>query len=148
MKRIALKAVGRMRMELGTKPEDILAAIGPTIGPCCYEVGYDVAREFDSQFSSAAKWFDEKFNQLRAGEEENPLPWLTMAPPGHPPPSVRTRLNLAAANRAILISAGLRARNIYSCGLCTSCHREAFFSYRKEGETGRLMASIGMRRRC
>jgi YfiH family protein len=144
LQRIAMKALGRMRMEFGTKPQDVVAAIGPGIGACCYEVGPEVAREFDSQFGDAALWFDEKFKQLATGKEPNPLPWLTMAPPGHPAPPARTRLNLAAANRAILLAAGLRVSNVFACGLCTSCRGDLFFSYRNKGQTGRLMSSIGM----
>jgi YfiH family protein len=144
LQHIAMKAVGRMRMEFGTRPQDVVAAIGPGIGKCCYEVGPEVAREFDSQSGDAALWFDEKFEQLANGEEPNPLPWLTMAPPGHPLPPPRTHLDLQAANRAILLAAGLRAKNIFACGLCTGCHNELFFSYRKERQTGRLMASIGI----
>jgi hypothetical protein len=144
LQRIAMKAVGRMRMEFGTRPQDILAAIGPGIRPCCYEVGPEVAREFDSQFGNAALWFDEKFKQLATAEEPNPLPWLTMAPPGHPAPPPRTRLNLAAANRAILHAAGLRASSIFVCALCTACRGDLFFSYRKEIQTGRLMSSVGI----
>lgn len=143
--RITLKAVGRMRMEFGTRPEDIVAAIGPGIRRCCYEVGLDVAREFHSQFADAAAWFDEPFAQLATGEEPNPLPWLTMAPPGHPAQPRRTHLDLHAANRAILVSAGVPEQNIFSCLLCTSCRADLFFSYRREKETGRLMASIGIR---
>jgi hypothetical protein len=145
LQRIAMKAVGRMRMEFGTQPENVVAAIGPGIGPCCYEVGPEVAREFDSQFGDAALWFDEKFEQLAADEEPNPLPWLTMAPPGHPLPPPRTHLDLHAANRAILFAAGLRPKNIFACGLCTGCQRDLFFSYRKAEKTGRLLSSIGMK---
>jgi YfiH family protein len=145
LQRIAMKAVGKMRMEFGTRPENVVAAVGPGIGPCCYEVGYEVAREFDSQFADAALWFDEKFERLAGDEEPNPLPWLTMAPPGHPLPPPRTSLNLAAANRSILIRAGLRAQYIFLCGLCTSCRGDLFFSYRKEKTTGRLLNSVGMR---
>jgi hypothetical protein len=145
LQHIAKKAVGRMRMEFGTQPGNVVAAIGPGIGPCCYEVGTDVAREFNSQFGNAALWFDERFHQLAAGGDPNPLPWLTMAPPGHPVPPLRTHLDLHAANRAILLAAGLRAKNIFASRLCTGCRSDLFFSYRKERQTGRLIASVGIR---
>jgi hypothetical protein len=145
LQRIAMKAVGKMRMEFGTRPGNVIAALGPSIGPCCYEVGYEVAREFDSQFAGAALWFDEKFETLAAGDDPNPLPWLTMAPPGHPAHPPRTRLDLAAANREILIGAGLRPENIFVSGLCTSCRIDLFFSHRKETNTGRLLNSLGIR---
>ena len=65
----------------------MIAAIGPGIGGCCYEVGSDVAKEFASQFPEAREWFDGPFDALAAGENDpNWLPWLTMRPPGHPPP--------------------------------------------------------------
>ncbi len=144
VRRIAGKTVGRMRMAYASRPEKIVAALGPCIGGCCYEVGPDVAREFASQFPDAAKWFDEVFEKLAWGEDPNPLPWLNMMPPGHQPEPPRTRLDLQAANRAILVEAGLRDENIFSCPFCTSCRADLFFSYRRERQTGRLMASIGI----
>jgi hypothetical protein len=106
--RIAAKALGRMRMEFGTSPEDTIAAIGPSIGRCCYEVGSEVAAAFHSQFPNAREWFDGPFDALAAGESDpNWLPWLTMKPPGHAPPPLRVHLDLVAANRAILAEAGV-----------------------------------------
>ena len=88
LRRIAEKTLGRMRMEFGTRPEDVIAAVGPSIGRCCYEVGSDVAKEFAAQFPEAGDWFDGPFEALAAGDNDpNWLPWLTMRPPGHPPPS-------------------------------------------------------------
>ena len=87
LRRIAEKTLGRMRMEFGTRPEDVIAALGPGIGRCCYEVGSDVAKEFHAQFPEAREWFDGPFDALAAGENDpNWLPWLTMRPPGHAPP--------------------------------------------------------------
>ncbi len=140
--RIAEKAVGRMRLEFGSKPAELLAAIGPSIGPCCYEVGADFVTKFSTQFSDATEYFDEP----RTGDEPNPLQWLNMAPPGHQPAPRNVHLDLQKANRAQLLAAGLRAQNIFSSGLCTSCHTNYFFSYRREpGPTGRLMSVIGIR---
>ena len=51
--RIAAKTIGKMQMHFGTNPRDLLAAIGPSIGPCCYEVGTEVATQFLSQFADA-----------------------------------------------------------------------------------------------
>src|ERR1019366_9575599 len=67
--RIAMKALGRMRMEFGTRPRDVVAALGPAIGRCCYEVGPEVAQAFAAQFPGAADWFDGPFEQLAHGEE-------------------------------------------------------------------------------
>jgi len=145
LRRIAAKALGRMQMELGTRPEDVIAALGPGIGRCCYEVGSDVAREFHAQFPNAREWFDGPFDALASGENDpNWLPWLTMRPPGHPPPSPRVNLDLIAANRAILVDAGVPARQISASGFCTACRTDLFFSYRRERSTGRLIAAIGI----
>lgn len=141
LQRIVAKTIGKMQMQFGSKPADLLAAIGPSIGGCCYEVGTEVASEFRSQFSNASDWFDE----LRTGDEPNPLQWLNMAPPGHQPPPKNVLLNLRKANRAQLLNAGLREQNIVVNDLCTACRRDLLFSYRKEGgATGRLMSVIGI----
>jgi YfiH family protein len=144
--RVVAKALGRMQLEFGTRPEDVVAALGPAIGPCCYEVGPEVAQAFAAQFARAAEWFEGPFERLATGEEPNPLPWLTMMPPGHEPPPERVRLDLRAANRAQLIDAGLSPRNIAVSSLCTRCRSDLFFSYRKEGpRAGRMMSVIGIR---
>lgn len=146
LRRIAAKTLGRMQMEFGTRPEDVVAALGPGIGRCCYEVGEDVAREFNAQFPNAREWFDGPFDALASGENDpNWLPWLTMKPPGHPPPPPRVNLDLIAANRAILADAGIPPARIFSSGHCTACRTDLFFSYRREHTTGRMMASIGIR---
>jgi len=145
LRRIAAKTLGRMQMEFGTHPENVIAALGPGIGRCCYEVGSDVAREFHAQFPNAREWFDGPFDALASGENDpNWLPWLTMRPPGHPPPSPHVNLDLIAANRAILIDAGVPPRQISASEFCTSCRTDLFFSYRRERSTGRLMAAIGV----
>lgn len=144
--RIVMKTLGRMRAEFGTKPGDVIAALGPAIGPCCYEVGPEVAQAFSGQFSEAKEWFEGPFDRLATGAEPNPLPWLTMVPPGHQPPPERVRLDLRSANRWQLVDAGVRLRNIAVSALCTGCRSDLFFSYRKEGAvTGRMMSVVGMR---
>jgi polyphenol oxidase len=145
LQRIAAKTLGRMQMEFGTQPEDVVAALGPGIGRCCYEVGSEVARDFDAQFANAREWFDGPFDALASGENDpNWLPWLTMKPPGHQPPPLRVHLDLIAANRAILAGAGIPAQQICSSNLCTFCRSDLLFSYRRERSTGRLMAAIGI----
>jgi purine-nucleoside/S-methyl-5'-thioadenosine phosphorylase / adenosine deaminase len=142
LQRIAAKAVGQMQMQFGSKPADLLAAVGPAIGGCCYEVGTDVAAKFAAQFPNAGDFFDE----LRTGNEPNPLQWLNMAPPGHQPPPKKVLLDLRQANRAQLVEVGLVAKNIFVNDLCTACRRDLLFSYRKEGsQSGRLVAVIGIR---
>jgi polyphenol oxidase len=141
--RVAQKTVGRMQLEYGCKPTDLLAAIGPSIGPCCYEVGADLVAQFTSQFADGAEYFDE----ARTGDEPNPLQWLNMRPPGHQPRPKNVHLDLSKANRSQLLAAGLRAQNIYSSDLCTACRADLFFSYRKEGPiSGRMLSVIGVRK--
>jgi YfiH family protein len=145
--RIAVKTLGRMQMEYGTRPGDVVAALGPAIGRCCYEVGPEVAQAFAMQFPAAADWFDGPFEQLAHGEEPLWLPWLTMMPPGHVPPPPRVQLDLRAANRWQLVDAGVPESQIDVSDLCTACRHNLLFSYRREGsKAGRLMAAIGIRK--
>jgi YfiH family protein len=144
--RIAEKTLGRMQMEFGTRPQDVIAALGPGIGGCCYEVGHEVVKEFTAKFANAREWFTGPFDVLENGDNDpNWLPWLTMRPPGHAPPAPRAHLDLIAANRAILAGAGVATKNIFSSGFCTACRSDLFFSYRREHTTGRMMAAIGIR---
>jgi YfiH family protein len=144
--RIAVKTLGRMQQEFGTRAEDVVAALGPAIGRCCYQVGPEVAQAFASQFPAAAEWFDGPFARLAEGEEPNPLPWLNMMPPGHQPEPERVNLDLRESNRWQLVDAGVPPRHIAVTTLCTRCRADLFFSYRREGAgTGRLMAVIGIR---
>ena len=141
--RIVEKAIGRMQMEFNTNAEELLAAVGPAIGGCCYEVGTEIAAAFSGQFANAAEFFDE----LRTGDEPNPLQWLNMMPPGHQPPPKKVLLDLRKANRAQLLAAGVAAKNIFISDLCTGCRRDLLFSYRKEGaQSGRMMAVAGIKR--
>ena len=140
--RIAAKTIGKMQMHFATNPRDLLAAIGPSIGPCCYEVGTEVATQFLSQFADAPTYF----NEFRTGDEPNPIQWLNMMPPGHQPPPKGVLLDLRKVNRSQLLSAGLRPQNIHTIDLCTACHPELLFSYRKQGSaSGRLMSVIALR---
>ncbi len=140
--RILEKTVGELHSNYGSNPSDLLAAIGPSIGPCCYEVGAELVTQFASQFADSPDYFDEP----RTGEEPNPLQWLNMMPPGHQPPPKNVHLDLRKANRSQLLAAGLSEKNIFSSGLCTACHPDLFFSYRKQGpRSGRLLSAIGIK---
>jgi len=148
LQRIVMKTIGRMQMVLGTRPKDIVAAMGPAIGRCCYEVGPEVAQAFAGQFAVARDWFAGPFDRLIGDDSPNPLQWLNRMPPGHQPPLPRVRLDLRAANRWQLLEAGVLPKNIFSSGLCTSCRTDLLFSFRREGKiSGRLMAVIGLRRK-
>jgi polyphenol oxidase len=141
--RIVQKTVGQMQMRFGTKPRDLVAALGPAIGGCCYEVGTELVTRFASQFPDAGEWFDEP----RTGEEPNPLQWMNMMPPGHQPAPAKVRLDLRKANRAQLLESGLPAENIETSQFCTACRGDLFFSYRKQGPvSGRLLSVIGLQK--
>jgi YfiH family protein len=144
--RIAVKTLGRMTMEFGTRARDVFVALGPAIGRCCYEVGPEVAQAFAAQFPPAADWFDGPFEQLGHGEDPLSLPWLSMMPPGHALPPPRVQLDLRASNRWQLMNAGVPEKQIDVSDLCTACRTDLLFSYRREGaKTGRLMAVIGVK---
>jgi len=144
--RVAEKAVGHMRMSFGTDPADVMAAIGPAIGPCCYEVGPEVVQAYLGQFAAAKEWFAEPPAERANPDGSAPFDWLKKEPPGHGPPESRPRLDLLAANRHQLIAGGVLRERIFSVGLCTACHSDRLFSYRREGsKVGRMMAVIGLR---
>ncbi len=144
LKRIVSKTLGRMRMEFGTPAADVRAALGPGIGPCCYEVGLEVVQQFHAQFANAREWFDGPFDRLVAHDSPNPLQWLNRMPPGHQPPPPTAQLDLAAANCWQLLEAGLSRRRIEASPLCTACRTDLLFSHRRErGLTGRMLAVIG-----
>lgn len=142
IRRITAKAVGHMRMHFGSEPADLLAAVGPAIGNCCYEVGTEIAADFLSQFADAPDFFDE----FRTGDEPNPVQWLNQMPPGHQPPAKNVLLDLHRANESQLKQAGVQVRNISVSNLCTACRPDLLFSYRKQGaNSGRMMAAVGIR---
>ncbi|MHC1698717.1 MAG: peptidoglycan editing factor PgeF [Geobacteraceae bacterium] len=115
---IARKGVDAMVTVFGSDPATILAAIGPAIGACCYEVDTPVAEAF----RSGTMPFD-SFAQA-----SGPGKW---------------RLDLPEANRQQLFRAGLEEKNVEANSLCVSCEKDLFFSYRRDkGETGRQMGFI------
>ncbi|HCT60968.1 MULTISPECIES: peptidoglycan editing factor PgeF [Acidobacterium] len=145
LRRIVQGGVGRMRMEFGSKPKDLIAAIGPGIGQCCYAVGEEVRTEFRSQFAYSDELFCEVYDSDPV-REKYPLLFLTARAPGHSPIGPSLHLDLFEANRRQLLDAGLREDSISVLGDCTSCHTNRYFSHRAErGFTGRMMAVIGIR---
>jgi YfiH family protein len=115
---IVRKGVEAMVSFFDCQPDQILAAIGPAIGSCCYEVDSPVAEAFRNggmQFDSFA-------------QPSSPGKW---------------KLDLVAANRNQLLRAGLEEGHVESSGFCVSCEKDLFFSYRRDnGETGRQMGFI------
>jgi hypothetical protein len=107
-----------------SKPEDLIALIGPGIGSCCYEVGDSVRQTFLKSNPEAEACF-------RPGRDD--------------PSDPRWMLDLLAANRQQLVEAGLAADRIYALNACTVCDSEHFFSYRRDGAaTGRMLSLIGV----
>lgn len=107
-------------IKAGGDPDVCLAAVGPSIGPCCYIVEDNVASLFKERMHDASSL---------AGI-------LQDAGQG------KYQLDLAAANSTLLMQGGIRPENITVAHRCTSCHPEDFFSYRREGMTGRMAAFI------
>jgi purine-nucleoside/S-methyl-5'-thioadenosine phosphorylase / adenosine deaminase len=143
--RVAEKALGRLRMHVGTDPADVIAVIGPAIGPCCYEVGPEVAQAYLGQFAAAKEWFAEPPAERVHPDGSAPFDWLKREPPGHDRPEQRPHLDLIAANRSQLVAGGVSREKIFAAGLCTACHRDRLFSYRRDGPAaGRMMAVIGL----
>jgi len=121
-------AVSALRAEFGSRPEDLVAAVGPSIGVCCYEVGTELVDAFAA-----------------AGHERHLIDrWFTSTPP---PRGSRARnplrLDVAGANRDQLVLAGLPEEQVHVSGLCTAMHLDVLTSYRAEKEkAGRLVAAI------
>lgn len=114
---IASKTVITMQEHFGTIPADCLAAIGPSIGPCCYEVDEVVINKLKARFP---QW--QQFVTPRNDK------WM---------------LNLWEANRQQLLESGVQAENVSISNICTACNTGVFFSHREEkGHTGRIGAII------
>jgi len=145
VQRIVEKGVGEMRKHFACDPRHLVAAIGPGVRGCCYEVGEEVRTRFEAQFAYAGSLFRE-VKESDPVREKYPLLFLTARAPGHGELPMRLFLDLVEANRRQLLDAGVLARNIDVAGPCTACHTELLFSYRAEkGVTGRMMGAAGIR---
>ena len=142
--RIVENGVGRMRLEFGSRPEHLIASIGPGIGRCCYSVGDEVRQQFESQFVYAPELFREVYDSDPV-KEKYPMLFLTARAPGHSELGPGMHLDLVEANRRQLRAAGLKKGSIFVTGQCTGCNTDRFFSHRMEqGFTGRMMSVIGI----
>lgn len=113
---IAEKTVLAMGEHFGCKPENMLAAIAPSIGSCCYQVGSEVAEKFRQGFPEFAA---EILLQRKDG----------------------IYLDLQRTNTLQLQRAGLKTEHIENAHVCTACNNRQFFSYRADGgQTGRIAA--------
>lgn len=121
-------AVHALQSEFGSRPEDLVAAIGPSIGVCCYEVGPELVDAFAAagfQRHLIDRWFTST-PPPRGSRARNPL-----------------RLDVAGANRDQLLLAGLPEEQVHMSGLCTAMHLDVLTSYRVEKEkAGRLVGAI------
>jgi YfiH family protein len=131
--------VQAMTAEFSSRPADLVAAIGPSIGVCCYEVGSDVVDAFAAAGHERYlidRWF--RVPRLpRAGDR--PAAGGVEGP--------KLRFDIPASNRDQLILAGLSDQNVHLSGLCTASNLEFFPSYRAEGSsTGRILGVIRARR--
>lgn len=117
---ITAKTLRRMTTVFGTEPQDCLAGIGPSIGPCCYTVDRPVVSRLQKQFA----YWEDLIRAVGPGE------W---------------KLDLPEANRRQLVASGLAAANIVVGHLCTACRGDLFFSHRAaNGRTGRMAAGAAL----
>jgi len=144
VKRIIEKGVGEMRKHFKSDPRNLVAAIGPGVQGCCYEVGEEVRTKFEAQFAYASSLFRE-VKESDPVRKKYPLLFLTARAPGHSELPVKLFLDLVEANRRQLLDAGMLAKNIDTAAPCTACHTELLFSFRAEkGVTGRMMGAAGI----
>lgn len=115
--KIGKKTVKEMVDVYGCSAKNILVAIGPSIGQCCYEVGKEVIEEFEEAFEQSVFSY-----QIHSGK-------------GY--------VDLWKANKMALLEAGIVENNITESGLCTMCNKEEFFSHRgHNGKRGNLAAIL------
>jgi copper oxidase (laccase) domain-containing protein len=147
--RIVERGIGTMRLRYGSRPEDLVAAVGPGIGACCYAVGEDVRFEFESQFAYGRDLFSEVYDSDPV-RDKYPLLFMTARAPGHSDIGPQIHVDLWEANRRQLLDAGVGAGDITVIGECTGCAREKngerrYYSHRMEhGYAGRMMGVIGV----
>jgi polyphenol oxidase len=129
--RAAVAGLDSLGREFGTRPSDVVVAIGPSIGPCCYEVGSELVDAFAA-----------------AGHERHLIDRWFAARPGSGSRFGRAaqgslHLDVAGANRDQLLLAGVPEEQIHLAGLCTAMHLDVLTSYRVEKEkAGRIAAAI------
>jgi YfiH family protein len=125
--RVAVAAVDELGHEFGTRPQDLVVAIGPNIGACCYEVGSELVDAFAA-----------------AGHKRYLIDRWFLSPPPARGSQVRSALTLDVARSNIdqLILAGVPDEQIFLSGLCTAMHLEVLTSYRKEKEKAGRIAGV------
>ena len=118
IQKISKHAIELMQKKFGTNPEDLIAGIGPSIGPDAYEVGIEVAKQFQDQFG---------MNHIITPIKN----------------SDKYLLNLWEVNKQILVESGIPKKQIEIAEMCTYSNPELFYSARRDGvKTGRLATGI------
>ena len=142
--RIVERGANSMRLLYGSDPADLVAAIGPSIGPASYAVSEELRHDFLSQFAYGEELFRDVYDSDPI-REKYPLLFLTARAPGHSAIGPQLHLDLWEANRRQLLDAGVSAANITVVGEDTAADTGRFFSHRaEEGFTGRMMSAIGL----
>jgi hypothetical protein len=140
---IAAAAVRALVDRYGVSPGSLVAAIGPGIGPCCYQVGTDVADRFleaGTRPDAMAEWFAVSPADGGAGGHGKVGASGGRLVPG------RLWLDTWKANTDQLAEAGVRRSRIHVAGLCTACHSDLLHSYRVDGpRAGRMVGAIRSR---
>jgi YfiH family protein len=141
-------------MEMGrlftSRPRDLVAAVGPFIHSCCYEVGEELVETFRQNLPMAEKFFREaESSKAGVATRRKTIGTFQAQPIGDEPRSAPTAyLDLGVVAHEQLRCAGVPPTHIHISKWCTSCHTDLFFSHRREGsQTGRMMAVIGIRPR-
>ncbi|MCR5143872.1 MAG: peptidoglycan editing factor PgeF [Lachnospiraceae bacterium] len=141
--RMGRATLEKMAEEFGTKPEDVIAAIGPSICQDCYEVSEDVAEEFYKEFGDAVNNCDVADGGdwgLNLNSRVNEILSYGKA-------AGKYQLNLWRANEIVLAEAGVKVENIVTTNVCTCCNPDILFSHRaSKGKRGNLGAFMYIRR--
>ncbi len=120
VKRMGAVTVDAMKREYGSRPEELLCAIGPSICRDCYEVSGDVAEVFAGAFPENVTEILNRKTHSPGGEE-------------------KYQLDLWRANEIVLLEAGVRRENIAVTDICTCCNPQILFSHRaSNGRRGNL----------
>ncbi len=136
---IGMATISAMREQFGCQPEHIYAGIAPTIGACCYEVTEEVRRLFLGERTFDTLPTEERLRNL----VRDSAVFTVIELAGRS----SLRLDLWETNRNQLLLAGLQPNHIEVSGICTSCQKEHFYSYRAEqGKTGRFPSILALRR--
>ncbi len=137
--RITRRVLRSMNDEFSSNPDDLIAAVGPAIAKCCYEVDDKVMKPFRENLSDA-----DRFVHVPVGLAS--LPATNSEYSTGFAKSEKAFLDLPAVARFELISGGVPERNIHAVDLCTSCRPDLFFSHRRDrGRTGRHLAVVGLK---